>query len=113
MANFAFLHFVSYKVAMIFYFFHRSVPDNQRSFAMGLQFLILRSCAMLPGPIFVGKILDTTCLIWKTNECGRKENCYEYDLDKLSMRIAASSSISAGNIIYYHIFIKIKIPCFY
>ena len=84
---------------MIFNLFLRSVPDNQRSFAMGLQFLILRSFAMLPGPILVGKIVDTTCLIWKTNECGRKENCYEYDLDKLSMRIAASLSIASGNII--------------
>ena len=99
MPSFSSCIFFSYKKAILFNFFHRSVPDNQRSFAMGLQFFILRSFAMLPGPIVVGKIVDSTCLIWKTNECGRKENCYEYDLDKLSMRIAGSLSIAAGNII--------------
>ncbi|XP_057316099.1 solute carrier organic anion transporter family member 4C1-like [Hydractinia symbiolongicarpus] len=80
----------------------RSVPENRRSFAMGLQFLLLRSLAMLPGPVLIGKIIDSTCLVWKYDECGKKSNCAEYDVDNLSLYLSlAISSASAVSFIFY------------
>ncbi|XP_057317468.1 solute carrier organic anion transporter family member 4C1-like [Hydractinia symbiolongicarpus] len=82
----------------------RSVPDNRRSFAMGLQFLLLRSLAMLPGPVLVGKIIDSTCLVWKYDECGKKSNCAEYDVDRLSLYLSlALSTVSAVSFVLYTI----------
>lgn len=65
----------------------RSVPANQRAFAMGLQFLMVRAFGMLPGPIVVGKMFDSACLIWQYDECGRKTSCIEYELNILSKKI--------------------------
>ena len=64
---------------------------------MGLQFLLLRSLAMLPGPVLVGKIIDSTCVAWKYNECGTKTNCAEYDLDQLSLLLSVALSAASGN----------------
>eukprot|EP00111_Clytia_hemisphaerica_P003959 TCONS_00011354-protein len=75
----------------------RSVPANQRSFAMGLQFLMVRLLGMLPGPIVVGQLFDSTCLIWKYDSCGAKTNCAEYKLESLSNEIKYVSL--AGNLI--------------
>ncbi|XP_066934957.1 solute carrier organic anion transporter family member 4C1-like [Clytia hemisphaerica] len=65
----------------------RSVPANQRSFAMGLHFLIVRLLGMLPGPIVVGKIYDRSCMVWKHDMCGRRAFCAEYELVSLSSQI--------------------------
>ena len=60
------------------------MPSNQRSFAMGLQFLVVRVFGMLPGPIVVGNIYDNNCATWKYDLCGRKAFCAEYELDGIS-----------------------------
>ncbi|XP_031572441.1 solute carrier organic anion transporter family member 4C1-like isoform X2 [Actinia tenebrosa] len=61
----------------------RSVPDNQRAYALGLQFVFLRSLGSLPGPIVFGRIIDTTCTMWQ-EKCGNDGNCRNYDHVTLS-----------------------------
>ena len=80
------------------FFSSRSVPANQRSFAMGLQFLMVRLFGMLPGPIVVGKIFDSTCSVWKYNSCGEKTSCAEYELESLSHQMMLVSICGNGKI---------------
>ena len=38
----------------------------------------------VPGPIFFGAVIDSTCLVWQENECGDRKSCYIYDNALLS-----------------------------
>lgn len=39
----------------------------------------------VPGPIFFGAVIDSTCLVWQENECGDKKSCYIYNNASLSV----------------------------
>ncbi|XP_071143715.1 solute carrier organic anion transporter family member 4C1-like isoform X2 [Mytilus edulis] len=62
----------------------RCIHDNQRTFALGIQWFIARLLGTVPGPIFFGAIIDSTCLVWQENDCGDKKSCYIYDNASLS-----------------------------
>ncbi|XP_031548581.1 solute carrier organic anion transporter family member 4C1-like isoform X2 [Actinia tenebrosa] len=66
----------------------RSVPDNQRSYGLGIQFVLSKLMAALPGPIIIGYIIDETCSLWKT-KCSQRGNCLNYDYDKLGWIIVS------------------------
>ncbi|EDO37235.1 predicted protein, partial [Nematostella vectensis] len=60
----------------------RSVADNQRGYALGLQFVFIRLLGSLPGPILFGHLIDSTCTLWRYN-CGTRGNCLNYKHDRL------------------------------
>ncbi|CAL1542188.1 unnamed protein product [Lymnaea stagnalis] len=57
----------------------RSVRTMERSFALGLQFVVLRLFAYIPSPIFFGNAIDTSCLLWSV-KCERNGSCLLYDI---------------------------------
>jgi len=61
----------------------RCVAEEQRTLALGLQFVIFRGLGTIPGPILFGIIFDSACIYWHY-ECSRRENCWVYDNTKLS-----------------------------
>nr|XP_039273774.1 solute carrier organic anion transporter family member 4A1-like [Styela clava] len=56
----------------------RIVPFTQRSFSVGVQWIIVRVLGVIPLPIIFGKIIDMTCLVWE-NKCDECGSCYVYD----------------------------------
>lgn len=40
--------------------------------------MLISLCALIPGPILYGRIIDSTCLVW-TEECGKQGTCQLYD----------------------------------
>ncbi|CAH1786389.1 unnamed protein product [Owenia fusiformis] len=60
----------------------RSVPENDRSLALGLQFFLLRGLAFIPAPIYFGKLFDSQCLL-RENTCDGPGSCLEYNTDQL------------------------------
>ena len=46
----------------------RSVPFNLRSQAIAWYSVIARALGSIPGPIFFGAILDTSCVVWEPEE---------------------------------------------
>jgi solute carrier organic anion transporter family, member 3A len=60
----------------------RSVTEEERSFALGMQFVIFRLFGYIPAPILFGNLIDSSCLLWKSN-CGETGGrCLVYDIEK-------------------------------
>ncbi|KFO99642.1 Solute carrier organic anion transporter family member 2B1, partial [Calypte anna] len=56
----------------------RSIQPEDKSFALGIQFMLLRVLAWMPGPVLYGSAIDTTCILWE-KKCERKASCRYYD----------------------------------
>ncbi|NXN97615.1 SO2B1 protein, partial [Rhinopomastus cyanomelas] len=56
----------------------RSIQPEDKSLAVGVQFMLLRVLAWMPGPVLYGSAIDTTCILWE-KQCGRKAACRYYD----------------------------------
>lgn len=81
----------------VYYFMSRCVPDNQRGYALGLQFLFIRAFGSLIGPIIFGRLIDTTCTLWQ-KKCSVRGNCLNYDHVKMSLLLLASALPINGKI---------------
>nr|XP_045012764.1 solute carrier organic anion transporter family member 4A1 isoform X2 [Jaculus jaculus] len=55
----------------------RCVCDRQRSFALGIQWIVVRTLGSIPGPIAFGWVIDKACLLWQ-DQCGRQGSCFVY-----------------------------------
>ncbi|XP_026520862.1 solute carrier organic anion transporter family member 4A1 [Notechis scutatus] len=55
----------------------RCVSDRQRSFALGIQWIVVRTLGSIPGPIAFGSMIDKSCLLWQS-QCGEQGSCYVY-----------------------------------
>ncbi|MBN3287654.1 SO4A1 protein, partial [Polyodon spathula] len=55
----------------------RCVPDKQKSFALGIQWIIIRALGAIPGPIAFGSVIDNSCMLWQ-DQCGEQGSCYLY-----------------------------------
>ncbi|XP_058046438.1 solute carrier organic anion transporter family member 1B3-like [Ahaetulla prasina] len=57
----------------------RSVPQELKSFAVGLMMLVIRSLGGILAPVYFGAVIDQTCLKWGSKPCGQKGSCRIYD----------------------------------
>nr|XP_006819766.1 PREDICTED: solute carrier organic anion transporter family member 4A1-like [Saccoglossus kowalevskii] len=56
----------------------RTVPDSQRSYALGISSLMYRLLGAVPGPIIVGAAIDSACIVWQEH-CDSTGKCHIYD----------------------------------
>ncbi|XP_066558357.1 solute carrier organic anion transporter family member 4A1 isoform X1 [Amia ocellicauda] len=61
----------------------RCVPDSQRSFGLGIQWIVVRTLGGIPGPIAFGSVIDISCLLWQ-DQCGEQGSCYLYQNSDMS-----------------------------
>lgn len=90
----------------------RSVDEEERSFALGVQFVLFRLIAYIPAPIMFGTVIDSTCLLWKS-DCGEKGGrCLMYDIEAFRFRYVgictAIKVISAAIFIFDWLLIRWK-----
>merc|ERR1719150_1624471 len=60
----------------------RSVAEEEKAFALGIQFVIFRLFGYIPSPILFGNVIDSTCLLRKSTcegEAGGR--CLLYDIE--------------------------------
>ncbi|KAG8431381.1 hypothetical protein GDO86_018924 [Hymenochirus boettgeri] len=63
----------------------RSTNPSEKSFAIGIQLMLLRTLGWLPGPVIFGSMIDSTCILWR-KKCGKKTTCLYYDNNLLRQR---------------------------
>uniref|UniRef100_A0A8C3VQN7 Solute carrier organic anion transporter family member n=1 Tax=Catagonus wagneri TaxID=51154 RepID=A0A8C3VQN7_9CETA len=61
----------------------RCVCDQQRSFALGIQWIVVRTLGGIPGPIAFGWLIDKSCLLWQ-DQCGQQGSCFMYQNSAMS-----------------------------
>lgn len=61
----------------------RCVSDRQKSFALGIQWIVVRTLGGIPGPIAFGSMIDKSCLLWQ-DQCGEQGSCYVYQNSAMS-----------------------------
>ncbi|KAL3970527.1 transcription factor 7-like 1 [Sarotherodon galilaeus] len=63
----------------------REVPPEDKSFAVGVQYMLFRVLAFMPGPVLYGSVIDTTCILWG-KKCGKQTSCQYYNLERFRNR---------------------------
>ncbi|KAL7853648.1 hypothetical protein AOLI_G00204920 [Acnodon oligacanthus] len=63
----------------------RTVTPEDKSFALGIQFMLFRVLAFLPAPVLYGSAIDSTCILWG-EKCKKRTSCNYYNLDLFRQR---------------------------
>jgi organic anion transporter 4A len=58
----------------------RCVAKSQKSFALGIQWLMVRLIGTIPAPIIFGSLIDSSCILWQNSyNTGDRGSCLVYD----------------------------------
>eukprot|EP00062_Callorhinchus_milii_P008599 gi/632951533/ref/XP_007891345.1/ PREDICTED: solute carrier organic anion transporter family member 4C1-like [Callorhinchus milii] len=74
----------------------RCVPDSQRSFSLGVQWVFVRLLGSIPGPVLFGAVIDKSCILWNEDDSGIKGACWVYNnarMVHLLVAIIASTKV--------------------
>lgn len=78
---------------MLMYF--RCVPDNERAYALGVQWIFLSLLGSMPGPVLFGIFIDKSCALWEKT-CSGIGNCLQYDNVYLSYMLCGATCLFQG-----------------
>ena len=73
----------------------RSVADEQRTLALGVQSVAFRTFGSIPGPIVFGAVFDSACLYWQY-DCNQRGNCWVYNNKQLGERALILALLGIG-----------------
>ncbi|KAI1903438.1 hypothetical protein AGOR_G00027200 [Albula goreensis] len=76
---------ISFSQTPSFMMILRTVKPEDKSFALGVQYMLFRVLAFMPGPVIYGSAIDTSCISWG-KKCGQNTSCHYYDLDIFRQR---------------------------
>ncbi|XP_066601024.1 solute carrier organic anion transporter family member 4A1 [Prorops nasuta] len=79
----------------------RVVRDDQRSFALGIQWIKVRILGTIPAPMVFGTLIDDTCILWHET-CDDRGACLVYDNYYMSRYMLALALIGkAASLLFF------------
>ncbi|XP_032677729.1 solute carrier organic anion transporter family member 4A1 isoform X1 [Odontomachus brunneus] len=79
----------------------RVVRDDQRSFALGIQWIKVRILGTIPAPMVFGALIDDTCILWNET-CEGRGACLVYDNYYMSRYMLALAFIGkAASLLFF------------
>ncbi|XP_018053910.1 PREDICTED: solute carrier organic anion transporter family member 4A1 isoform X1 [Atta colombica] len=79
----------------------RVVRDDQRSFALGIQWIKVRILGTIPAPMVFGALIDDTCILWNET-CDDRGACLVYDNYYMSRYMLALAFIGkAASLLFF------------
>ncbi|KAJ0182819.1 hypothetical protein K1T71_002188 [Dendrolimus kikuchii] len=66
----------------------RCVREDQRSFALGIQWIKVRLLGTIPAPLLFGFLIDLSCSLWSSS-CEKTGACLQYDNVNMSRYMLA------------------------
>nr|XP_045001997.1 solute carrier organic anion transporter family member 2B1 isoform X2 [Jaculus jaculus] len=85
----------------------RGVKKEDKTLAVGMQFMLLRVLAWMLSPVIHGSAIDTTCMHWALS-CGRRAVCRYYDHDLLRKRfIGLQCFFKTGSLVCFALVLTI------
>uniref|UniRef100_A0A4W3KCB1 Solute carrier organic anion transporter family member 4C1 n=1 Tax=Callorhinchus milii TaxID=7868 RepID=A0A4W3KCB1_CALMI len=73
----------------------RCVPDSQRSFSLGVQWVFVRLLGSIPGPVLFGAVIDKSCILWNEDDSGIKGACWVYNNARMVHLLVAISKFNS------------------
>ncbi|XP_021009826.1 LOW QUALITY PROTEIN: solute carrier organic anion transporter family member 1A4-like [Mus caroli] len=59
----------------------RCMKSEEKSLGVGIHTFCIRVFGGIPAPVYIGALLDRTCLHWGTQKCGEPGACRMYDIN--------------------------------
>lgn len=79
----------------------RSVHKEEKAFALGLQYVVMRLFAYVPAPIYFGNVIDSACLLW-SSRCESSGSCLVYDIEQFRYRyIGVGAGLKMISIVFF------------
>ncbi|XP_026470716.1 solute carrier organic anion transporter family member 4A1-like [Ctenocephalides felis] len=79
----------------------RCVRDEQRSFALGIQWIVVRLLGTIPAPMLFGALIDESCILWQ-GDCDSGGACLVYDNKNMSRYMVGAAFIGkACSLIFF------------
>lgn len=60
----------------------RCVEERDKATSFGFSQMLTSLITFVPGPIFYGFLIDSTCIVWGKT-CSGNGNCWKYDSESL------------------------------
>ncbi|KAK7091377.1 solute carrier organic anion transporter family member 5A1-like [Littorina saxatilis] len=79
----------------------RCVGKEEKAFALGLQYVVMRLFAYVPAPIYFGNAIDSACLLW-SRRCESHGSCLVYDIEQFRFRyIGVGASLKVVSVFFF------------
>ena len=75
------------------FFVSRTVDPDLKSLCNGVASVLVALLALMPAPVFVGAIIDSTCRLWETTDHGGHGSCLLYDTDQYRWKFFLSAGL--------------------
>lgn len=70
----------------------RCVAETQKSFALGIQWIMVRLLGTIPAPIIFGSLIDLSCVLWQ-DTCHKKGACLFYNNKNMSSNVVIMATL--------------------
>ena len=74
----------------------RSTSSKLKGFQQAIQLLFIRLFGAIPGTLLIGWLIDSSCLLWTTEDDGSQAACFSYDNSDFVLMLLVPAMVVKG-----------------